>query len=112
MQFGKLHQNRDRISHVKQVKKETRLEFTDKITPYENHILFEVNLKTETISLAEFEKSSADIHWNDAVRGNFVRKRKVVKKPNCIYISSLNEANCRKILARDYKLDAEKFTIV
>ena len=54
-------------------------------------------------TLAVFEPEIKDIHWNDAVNGNFKKKnKKVIKKENCIYISSLNKENCIKILKRDF----------
>ena len=69
----------------------------------ENHILFEFDLKKKTIELAVFEPEIKDIHWNDAINGNFKKKnKKVIKKENCIYISSLNKENCIKILKRDF----------
>ena len=95
--------DKDKVEITKQQQAEIQTVFDSKITPYENHILFEFDLKKRTIELAVFEPEIKDIHWNDAVNGNFKKKnKKVIKKENCIYISSLNKENCIKILKRDF----------
>ena len=94
---------KDKIEITKQQQAEIQLVFDSRITPHENHILFEFDLKKRTIELAVFEPEIKDIHWNDAVNGNFKKKnKKVIKKDNCIYIPSLNKENCIKILKRDF----------
>ena len=94
---------KDKIEVTKQQQAEIQTVFDSKITPHENHILFEFDLKKRTIELAVFEPEIKDIHWNDAVNGNFKKKnKKVIKKENCIYIPALNKENCIKILKRDF----------
>ena len=94
---------KDKIEITKQQQAEIQKVFDSRITPHENHILFEFDLKTREIRLAIFEPEIKEIHWNDAINGNFKKKnKKVIKKDNCIYISSLNKENCIKILKRDF----------
>ena len=93
---------KDKVEITKQ-QAEIQKVFDSRITPHENHTLFEFDLKKRTIELAVFEPEIKDIHWNDAVKGNYKKKnKKVIKKENCIYISSLNKENCIKILKRDF----------
>lgn len=96
---------KDKIEISKQQQAEFKTIFDSRITPHENHILFEVNLLNKTIELAVFEPEIKEIDWNEAVSGNFKkRNKKVIKKDNCIYISALNLINCKKILKRDYNM--------
>lgn len=95
--------DKDKIEITKQQQAEIQRVFESRITPHENHILFEFDLKTREIRLAVFEPEIKEIHWKDAVNGNFKKKnKKVIKKESCIYISSLNKENCIKILKRDF----------
>ena len=74
---------KDKVEITKQQQAEIQTVFDSKITPHENHILFEFDLKKRTIELAVFEPEIKDIHWNDAVNGNFKKKnKKVIKKEN------------------------------
>lgn len=90
--------------NVKQQKRETQKVLHSKIKPHENHILFEFNVKTLEISRAEFEPESKEIHWVQAVRSDFSRKRVVIRKENCLYIPALNEENFKKILKREHNI--------
>ena len=94
---------KDKVEITKQQQAEIQKVFDSQITPHENHILFEFDLKTKEIRLAVFEPEIKEIHWKDAVNGNFKKKnKKVIKKENCIYISALNKENVIKILERDF----------
>ena len=94
---------KDKVEITKQQQAEIQKVFDSRITPHKNHTLFEFDLKKKTIELAVFEPEIKEIHWNNAVNGNFKKKnKKVIKKENCIYISSLNKENCIKILKRDF----------
>lgn len=96
---------KDKVEITKQQQAEIQKVFESRITPHENHILFEFDLKKRTIELAVFEDEIKDIHWNDAINCNFKRQnKKVLKKENCMYISSLNKENCIKILKRDFNI--------
>ena len=103
MRLDSTKKDKDKVEITKQQQAEIQLVFDSKITPHENHTLFEFDLKNKTIVLANFEPEIKEIHWNDAVNGNYKKKnKKVIKKQNCIYISSLNKVNCVKILKRDF----------
>jgi hypothetical protein len=62
------------------------------MTPYKGHTLFELNCDTNEIVKAKFEEVNANI--KGAVR------KKVIIKPNCLYISCLNEKSARKKFAK------------
>jgi len=96
-------QHKDKIEITKQQQAEIQKIFDSRIIPHENHTLFEVDLKTNEIRLAEFDKKP-EIKWEDAVKGFISAKKTVTKKENCIYISALNEKNAKKILKRDFNI--------
>ena len=74
---------KDKVEITKQQQAEIQKVFDSRITPHENHILFEFDLKKRTIGLAVFEPEIKDIHWKDAVNGNYKKKnKKVIKKEN------------------------------
>ena len=99
---------KDKIEITKQQQAEIQKVFDSRITPHENHILFEFNLNKRTIYLAVFEPEIKDIHWKDAINGNFKKQnKKVIKKENCIYIPALNKENAIKILKRDFKINTK-----
>ncbi len=94
-------QEKDKIEQVKQQVQEIQTVFDYKIIPQKNHTLFEVNLVLKTIEIAEFDELPA-IKFEEAMKGNIVAQKKVTKKENCVYISSLNKKNVLKILKRDF----------
>lgn len=99
---------KDKIEITKQQQAEIQKVFDSRITPHENHILFEFNLNKRTIELAVFEPEIKDIHWNDAINGNFKKQnKKVIKKENSVYISALNKENAIKIFKRDFKINTK-----
>ncbi|AVR47247.1 hypothetical protein C7S20_19425 [Christiangramia fulva] len=99
----------------KEVEKKQKLLGSKKV--HKGHTLYEINLKEHTIVEATFEKEVADyekeakpvkkqlgiVQFKDGHRkvmiDNFDRiSKKVIKKPNCIYISALNKKNLKKKL--------------
>ena len=68
------------------------------IKPHKGHSLFEINLETEDIKIAEFTEIKAEIKKLDD-KTHEIRK-KVIIKPNCIYISALNIQNAAKKFAK------------
>jgi len=95
---------KDKIEQIKQQVHEIQTVFDCKITPQKNHTLFEINLSLKTIEIAKFDELPA-IKFEEAIKGNIVIQKKVTKKENCIYISSLNKKNVLKILKRDFGID-------
>jgi DUF438 domain-containing protein len=96
-------QEKDKIEQVKQQVQEIQTDFDYKIIPQKNHTLFEVNLSLKTIEIAEFDELPA-VKFEEAMKGNIVSQKKVTKKENCVYISSLNKKNVLKILKRDFRI--------
>jgi hypothetical protein len=92
----------DKILDVRQVEVDKKLNFIGTIVPQRGHTLFEVNLKTSKIDLAVFE--IIDISFDDASKEKFLKKRKLIQKPDCLYISALNVKNVYKVLLRDYNI--------
>ena len=93
--------DKDKVEQVKQQVQEIQTVFDSRIRPQKNHTLFEVNLVLKTIEIAEFDELPA-VNFEEAMKGNIIAKKKVTKKENCVYISSLNKKNVLKILKRDF----------
>jgi len=93
--------SKDKIEITKQQILEIQKIFEKRLMPKKNHTLFEINLVDFKINAALFDELPA-LKWSDAVTGNISVKKKITKKENCIYISSLNKKNVIKILERDY----------
>ena len=70
------------------------------IKPQRGHTLFEWNSKEGTIEKATFEKM--DVSWLDAKNLNKPKNRKIIVKPNCVYIPALNKKNVIKKIKRNY----------
>ena len=106
--------NSDKIEIVKQQQKKQNLVLLNKIQPQKNHKLFECDTIKKTISLAKFQPSRTDLHYNEAIElaskkmdlnnPTTTTKAKVLIQQNCIYISALNFKNVVKILHRNYRL--------
>ena len=65
-------------------------ELVHSMTSYKGHTVFEINCTTGTIEPAIYDEKNVDLKGN-------VRK-KIITKPNCLYISCLN----KKAAARKY----------
>jgi hypothetical protein len=120
MRFSELlkSQTKDKVEIVKQQQAEIQKVFDSRIIPKENHTLFEFNILTNTIEVAEFKPPNTVIHWTEALEQYYKRKlvrvdvfnskpitkSEVIKKDNCIYISALNKVNVIKILKRDFEI--------
>lgn len=87
------------LEMVDKMKKELRLVDTQKLVP--GHTLFECDLKTLEVRVAE-KKSEIIMHLD----GSTSKKQTVVIKPNCIYRQALNKKNVIKRLKREgYELE-------
>jgi hypothetical protein len=93
--------DKDKVKVVKQKQAEIQKVLDTTLKPKKGHTLFEVNLIEKTIELAIFDELP-NVNYEDALKGQFAVKRKITKKPNCIYITALNKKNVIKILYRDY----------
>lgn len=76
---------KDKVVNVKQAEHPKEIKWSiQKI--HKGHTLFEINLANYSINPASYEDVTANI-----VTGGV--KRKVIQKPNCIYVSALNQKN-------------------
>lgn len=90
-------EEKDRIHITQQQEKETRVQFLKRITPHENHTLWEINLDTLKIKKAEFNMQQAyRLDWNWQKGKNLSAKRSLVVNKNCVYISSLSKKTAFK----------------
>jgi len=60
------------------------------IKPYKGHSLFEIEIQTMNINLAEFE--TIEVNWAK----NSSNKSQLKVKEGCVYISALNKKNALK----------------
>jgi len=67
------------------------------LRPKRGHTVWEINIEARTICEAEFEKQDIDFHAISS--GQTIRKR-ILRKPGCVYISALNKKNAWKIIDR------------
>jgi hypothetical protein len=88
------------IESVKRQEIEKKIEYLGSLKPQRNHILFEINLKERTIVRAEFE--SKEVDFESAKDKSYALSKKVLVKPDCFYISALNEKNVRKVLKNKF----------
>lgn len=80
----------DKLEVVQQIPDATE-KLIDRIVPHKGHTLFEINCITGDIVVAEFDSVSATF------KGGV--KKKLIVKPNCLYISCLNKKNAKKKFA-------------
>jgi hypothetical protein len=120
MKFSELlkHKLKDKVEITKQQQAEIQKVFDSRIIPKKNHTLFEFNILTNTIEVADFKPPNTIIHWVEALEMYYKKKlvkidisnpktktkSELIKKDNCIYISALNKSNVIKILKRDFQV--------
>ena len=74
-----------------------------RIVPKKGHTLFQINLETGDVTKAEFTSVDMELSkLSENVTSQEVKK-KVITKPNCIYISALNIQNAAKKFAKQAK---------
>jgi len=80
---------------VKQEQQE--LKYLGTLKPKRGHQLWEINIATREIKLAEFTQDKPTIKWEDATKPTTVNKKKKLQiRPDCIYISALNQKSAFK----------------
>lgn len=84
---------RDKIEIVGQAEKKYEVKKAT-INPYRGHVLYEFNLKEKQINVAEFEEQNIELLKLDKAWTGITKK--VIIKPDCIYISALNQKNAEK----------------
>lgn len=109
---------KDKIVIVGQKEIEKQEKLVGMIIPQKGHTLFEINLKEKTIEPAEFEDSIAPFKKEKKISQGIgiaafkdgrkkvmidkpkINHKKLIRKPNCIYISKLNKENVLKELVK------------
>ena len=82
---------------VGQKEVEKKLLLTGQIVPHEGHTVFEFNLDTHKITVAEFEP--IDINYT-GTKPN----RRIIQKDKCMYASALNMKNAKKKFVHQLRL--------
>ncbi len=84
---------KDKVEIVGQAEKKYEVKKAT-INPYRGHSLFQFDLKNKTITVAEFEEQNIEFLKLDKAWSGVTKK--VIIKPDCIYISALNQRNAEK----------------
>lgn len=79
------------IRAIKPIKKASLLLGT--IYPKKGHICFEINTITHEIKEVEYEEVTIDIK---SISGENYKRKKLLTKENCTYITALNKKNALK----------------
>ncbi len=85
----------DKVVNVKQAEHPKEVKWSIQKL-HKGHTLFEIDLANYSIFPATYEDVSTNI-----VTGGI--KRKVIQKPNCIYVGALNQKNALKKFAEQAK---------
>ena len=90
--------SKDKVVIEKQQQKEDAEYVLDqRIHPHKNHRLWEINVETEEVKLAEFNKDNTyKLKWSWKKSDGLQSHRSLIKNPKCVYISALNEKNALK----------------
>lgn len=91
---------KDKIEIVSQSEKKYQLEKLGTLTPHKGHTLFQINLETGEVTVAEFERVDVELSRLGAAANYKKVARKVIQKKDCIYISALNQKNAIAKFAR------------
>jgi len=94
MKIDQLKTNKDKLEVSAEIPNKREEKFIGTLKPQKGHTCFELNLITKDITIAELEEVDAD--FIEASKGNFVKKSKLIVKPNCIYETALNKDNAYK----------------
>ena len=86
--------NKDEVKIVKEVKQEKKIVKLGTIFPHSGHKCFEYNIITNELTLARFSEQAID--YTAAQKGEIAKKRKVMTRENCTYITALNYKNATK----------------
>lgn len=87
---------REKQEVTQEKQQEYKLVFDSSIIPHENHTVFEIDLNTMKISRAEFEKMDYVFNPKWTKHSRPQKNGKIIRKPNCVYVSALNEKSAWK----------------
>jgi hypothetical protein len=94
MKLDQLELPKDKLEVSAEMPNKREEKYIATLYPKNGHSCFEINLVTKEIKLACFEDVAAD--FVNAAKGNFIKKSKILIKPNCIYETALNKENVAK----------------
>jgi hypothetical protein len=97
--------NPDQVQNVRQKQQESKEKIIGRILPKKGHTLWEINMREETITKAEFKDEYIEVINAETKR--FVKRRKLIHKPHCCYVSCLRKKNIPKHLKRTYGIEIE-----
>ena len=80
-------QDKDKLNVIQEIPV-IKEELIHSMTSYKGHTVFEINCTTGTIEPVTYKEQNSDLGGN-------VRK-KIVIKPNCLYVSCLNKKSAAK----------------
>jgi hypothetical protein len=89
------------IESIVKKKKDIEYKLEGSIKPLKGHQIWEINLKTMEINLAQYVERK-DIHWWDAIK--FLESgwtKDIQIKDNCVYISALNKKSALDRLEKE-----------
>lgn len=92
--------NPDKVVIVGQNEKRFQVKKWQIKNPHKGHTLWEISLVTGDIKAAEYEQIDMDITRLGVSPNLQTVRKKVLTKPNCIYISALNIQNAAKKFAK------------
>ena len=95
----------DHIINVRTQEQESHNKLIGRLVPQKGHTLWEVNMEEETIQEAQFKDEFVEVL--DAKTKQYVKRKQVIHKPNCCYVSCLNKKNIPKHLKRYYGVEIE-----
>lgn len=88
---------KERTEEIREVQEKRKETYVGSVTPQRGHRMFEYDIETKALIDAVFEQQ--DIVWNPNV-DQVTPRRKIVMKPNCLYVSALNKKNAIKHLKK------------
>lgn len=111
---------KDKVVIVGQKEVEKQQKLVGSLRVKKGHTIYEVNIKNHTVAPAEFEEGAADYRKEVkteksrgvgilSIDGGVKRvvldrpdaiRRKIIRKPDCIYISALNKKNAYRKLEK------------
>ena len=88
-------ENIDSIESQHLEKEKIEFKFEHSIRPIKGHKVWEIELSTNKVTLAEFKETDI-IDYNEAQKTNSTNIKDIVRKNGHIYISALNPKNALK----------------
>jgi hypothetical protein len=84
----------DQTELVKLTQARAEEKFVKRFKPHTGHTMFEINKVTGDVCVAEFENKA--LSFDKALNNDVSGSKKIIMKPDCIYVSALNIKNALK----------------